>query len=70
MLDFYTPCKREKTKGFLAFSGGLGIEHRTKTYTYINVNRYMIYIYDKMIYDIYIYIYIYINDVFGNSNCA
>ena len=51
MLDFHTPCKREKTKGFLAFSGGLGMEHRTKIYIYINVNvnRYMIYIYIYMI---------------------
>ena len=30
MFQFYTPRKREKTKGLLAFSGGIELEHWVK----------------------------------------
>ena len=38
MLHFYTPCKRQKTEGFLKFSGGVEMEdahqdiHQAKNY--------------------------------------
>ena len=30
MLHFYIPRKRQKSKGFLTFSGGKEMEHRTQ----------------------------------------
>ena len=30
MFYFYTPWKRQQTKGFLAFSGGIEMEHWAK----------------------------------------
>ena len=30
MLHLYTPCKRRKTKGYLAFSGDIEMEYKAK----------------------------------------
>ena len=34
MFNFYNPWKRQKTYGFLMFSGGIEMEHWIKTYQY------------------------------------